>query len=153
VKRLSIERTVHHFESVVVVLLLAMLMLVISLAVIDLAWIIIEDMITPPIMLLAIDELLEIFGFFLLILIGLELLETVKVYLHTSIIRVEIVIEVALIAIARKVIILETDDGFFFLGIGALILALAGAVHLARRRRAPPGDSARSPDGVELENH
>jgi uncharacterized membrane protein (DUF373 family) len=37
-------------------------------------------------------------------LIGIELLETIKAYLLEKVVHVEIVIEVALIAIARKVI-------------------------------------------------
>ncbi len=47
----------------------------------------------------------EIFGFFMLILIGIELLETIRAYLVENVVHVEVVIEVALIAIARKVII------------------------------------------------
>lgn len=134
-RRSTIERVVGRFEAAVIMTLLALLMVVILLAVIDLGWIIVADLITPPIVLFAIDELLEIFGFFLLVLIGLELLETVKVYLNTSIVRVEIVIEVALIAIARHIIILKTSDSFFLIGIAAVVLSLAGALHLARRRR------------------
>lgn len=134
-KRTSLEGILGELERVVIWILLAVLMFVVTLSVIDLGWIIIEDVITPPILLLAIDELLEIFGFLLLILVGLELLETVKVYLHTSTIRVEIVLEVALIAIARQIIILKSEDGFLFMGLAALVLGLAGAVYLARRAR------------------
>jgi uncharacterized membrane protein (DUF373 family) len=134
-KRSSVETFTEHFERVVIWSLIVLLTIVIALALIDLGWIIAEDIITPPLVLLAIDELLEIFGFLLLILIGLELLETVKAYLHTSKIRVETVIEVALIAIARKIVILETEDGLFFVGIAAVILALAVAVYLARVSR------------------
>ena len=40
---------------------------------------------SPPLLLLEIDELLESFGLFMLVLIGIELLETiVKTYLHQS---------------------------------------------------------------------
>ena len=66
-------------------------------------------MITPPIILLEINELLEIFGFFLLVLIGVEILETIKAYLLEKVVHVEIVLEVALFAIARKVIILDLE--------------------------------------------
>ncbi|MGD8286385.1 MAG: phosphate-starvation-inducible PsiE family protein, partial [Desulfobacterales bacterium] len=97
------------FEQVIVVSLIAMMVIVVVLATIELGWIIIRDIITHPIILLEIDELLEIFGFFLLVLIGIELLETIKAYLATNVIHVEIVLEVALIAIARKVIILDID--------------------------------------------
>ncbi len=55
--------------------LIMMMIVVIFLTTIELAWIIIQDIITPPIIFLEIDQFLEIFGFFLLILIGIELLE------------------------------------------------------------------------------
>lgn len=92
---------------------------------------------TPPILLLEVDELLEIFGFFLLILIGVELLETVKAYLRDNVVHLEIVLEVALIAIARKVIALDLSkyDGVTVLSVAALILALASAFFLERRTR------------------
>ena len=68
-------------ERVVVVSLLIMMALVVCLSTVELGWFIIKDVITPPIFLLEIDELLDIFGMFLLVLIGVELLETVKMYL------------------------------------------------------------------------
>ncbi len=51
----------------------------------------------PPIILFEINELLEIFGFFLLILICLELLESIRIYLIEGALHVQIVLEVALI--------------------------------------------------------
>ncbi|MGD8520507.1 MAG: phosphate-starvation-inducible PsiE family protein, partial [Desulfobacterales bacterium] len=98
-------------------------------------WIIIKDIITPPIILLEIEELLEIFGFFLLVLIGVELLETIKAYLVEKVVHVEVVIEVALIAIARKVIILDLEkyEDLTLFGIAALILAIAIAIYAIKR--------------------
>ena len=101
------DRYLKWFERVVVIVLIVMMSLVILLSTVELGWIIILDMITPPIILPQINELLEIFGFFLLILIGIELLETLRAYLLEHVVHVEVVLEVALIAIARKVIILE----------------------------------------------
>jgi uncharacterized membrane protein (DUF373 family) len=124
------------FEIAVVYALIAMMILVVLLATIELGWIIVKDIITPPIILLEIDELLEIFGFFLLVLIGVELLETIKAYLIEKVVHVEIVLEVALIAIARKVIILDLEkySSLTLLGIAALILAVAVAFYVIRRR-------------------
>ena len=58
---------------------------------------------------------------------AIELLETIKAYLLTNVIHVEIVLEVALIAIARKVIILDLDkyESLTLVGIAALIAAVA----------------------------
>ena len=124
------------FEQFVIVSLISMMVLVVLLATIELGWIIIKDIITPPIILLEISELLEIFGFFLLVLIGVELLETIKAYLLTKVVHVEIVLEVALIAIARKVIILDLEkyDSLTILGMAGLILAVAGAFYVVRRK-------------------
>lgn len=124
------------FEQVIVVSLIAMMVIVVVLATIELGWIIIRDIITHPIILLEIDELLEIFGFFLLVLIGIELLETIKAYLATNVIHVEIVLEVALIAIARKVIILDIDkyESLTLVGIAALISAVALAFFVVKRQ-------------------
>ena len=68
-------------ERVVVVALIVMMSLVVYPSTRELGWIIILDLITPPILLPQISELLDIFGFFLLILIGIELLETLQAYL------------------------------------------------------------------------
>jgi len=87
--------------------------------------------------MIEIDSLLKIFGFFLLILIGIELLETIKAYLAEHVIHVEIVLEVALIAIARKVIILDLKDysGVTVLAIAALIVSLAVAYYVEKLGR------------------
>lgn len=98
-------------ERVIVLSLLVMMVLVVFLSTVDLGWIIIKDIIiTPPAFLLDIDELLDIFGMFLLVLIGVELLETVKMYLTKKTVHVEVVFTVAMIAIARKVIILDIKE-------------------------------------------
>jgi uncharacterized membrane protein (DUF373 family) len=142
----KLARIIRAFERAVVVALVVMMMLVVALATLELCWIIAKDIYTPPILLLEVDELLEIFGFFLLILIGVELLETIKAYLKDNVIHVEIVLEVALIALARKVIVLDLSkyDGLRVLSVAALIIALAGAFFLERRSRlrAPPTASS-----------
>lgn len=82
-----------------------------------------------------LDDTMDLFGGFLLVLIGIELLDTIKVYLKSNIIHVEVVILVAIIALARKIIILKVEeyDGTVIIGIGVLILALTGAYYLIRR--------------------
>jgi uncharacterized membrane protein (DUF373 family) len=134
----KLGRIIKLFERIVVGSLVVMMMLVVALATLELGWITVKDIITPPILLLEVDELLEIFGFFLLILIGVELLETIKAYLKDNVLHVEIVLEVALIAVARKVIVLDLSkyDGLTVLSIAALIIALAGAFFLERRARS-----------------
>lgn len=129
-----------QFEKTVIIILIAMMILVVLLATVELGWIIVKDIISPPIILLEISELLEIFGFFLLVLIGVELLETIKAYLISKVVHVEIVLEVALIAIARKVIILDLEkyENLTVIGMAGLILAVAVAFYVVRRKISRP---------------
>ena len=120
----------HHlqrFERVIVVALIIMMGMVVLLATAELAFILVKDMVSPPVFILEIDELLDLFGLFLLVLIGIELLETVKAYLVENVIRVHVVFTVALIAISRKVIILDVKEtpSLKLAGIAAIIIALS----------------------------
>ena len=129
------------FEKIIVFSLVGMMALVVALATVELGWVIVKDIITPLVFLLEIHELLEIFGLFLLVLIGIELLDTIKTYLEKRILHVEVVLIVAIIAIARKVIILdekETSELALF-GIGAIILALTIGYYLVKLGYNKPG--------------
>ena len=65
---------IKKFERFLILTLVVMMTVVLLLATIELAWIIVKDIISPPMFLLEISELLEIFGLFMLVLIGIELL-------------------------------------------------------------------------------
>lgn len=134
---------IKKFEKALIFSLVVMMAIVLLLATIELGWIIVKDIVTPPMFLLEIDELIEIFGLFMLVLIGIELLETIiKTYLDRSTEHVTIVIAVALIAIARKVIVLDVQEftGDILLGIAAVIIALAGGYYLIRRSSGKVGE-------------
>ncbi|HTC55361.1 MAG TPA: phosphate-starvation-inducible PsiE family protein [Candidatus Sulfotelmatobacter sp.] len=112
-----------------------LLVVVVALSTVHLGFLIAQEIWAPPRFLIPVQGLLEIFSFFLLILIGVELLETLKAYLRKDVIHVRIVLEVALIAMARKVIILEPNSvpGSTLFGMAALISALAVAFYFERQ--------------------
>src|SRR5579862_2536463 len=114
-----------------------MLAVVVILSTLHLGVLIVQEIWAPPRFLIRVQGLLEIFGYFLLVLIGVELLETLKAYLRKDIIHVRVVLEVALIAMARKVIIEEpnTVSSLTLFGIAALILALAIAFYFERQAK------------------
>jgi uncharacterized membrane protein (DUF373 family) len=123
------------FEKMVTGTLVVLMAVVVLLATIELGWIIVQDIFTPPVFLLEIDELLDIFGLFLLVLIGVELLETIKAYLKENVVHFEVVLTVAMIAITRKVITLDVKElpALTLVGIAAIIVALAAAKYFFRR--------------------
>ena len=86
----------------------------------------IRDISKPPIFILEIRELLELFGLFLLVLIGIELLETMKKYYTKGRVDLDVIISVSLIALGRKIITMVPKgyDPMTLVGIAAMILAL-----------------------------
>ena len=82
------------------------------------------------------DAMQNGFSGILLVLIGLELLETVRAYLEDHRIRVEVVLIVAVIALGRHIVEFEPDaqSGGTLLGIAALMIALTGGYFLIRSR-------------------
>jgi len=135
IKDESVMKYLQKLELIVVRALIVMMALVVLFASLDLAWIIIRDLSTPPYLLFDVNRLLEIFGMFLLVLIGIELLESIRMYLDHKLVHVEVVMTVAIIAIARKVIILDVKelDGLKLIGIGVIIIALAGGYIFIKR--------------------
>lgn len=123
------------FEEVVVAILAWLLAATIAFSVLELAVVLFKDLVSPPVLMLEMHELLDIFGLFLLVLLGLELLETMKAYLRENVVHVEVVMIVAIIAIARKVIILDLKElsGITLIGLASLLAALAfGYVYIKR---------------------
>lgn len=131
------DKGLKYFERIIIYALLAMMAIVILLSTIDLGRLLVIDIISSETYLLSVTQLLEIFGFILLIIIGVELFETIKAYLVEHVVHIEIVLEVALIAIARKVIILDVKElspGTLY-GIAGVVLALSIGYYLERRAR------------------
>jgi len=121
-----------RFKKVVLVVITVMMAVVLLAAVVDLTVILVKDLMSPPIFILEIKELLRIFGLFLLVLIGIELFETMEIYIKEHVIHVEVVIAVALIAVSRKIIILDIKElpSATLLAIAAIVLALSIGYYL-----------------------
>ncbi len=109
-----------------------MMVIVILSSTMEVGWIILRGLITPPVIFLNVEKVLDIFGLFFLVIIGIELLETIKMIITESTMNVGVIILVGITAIVRKVIIidLKTTAPLFLMGLGVLVLALAGAYYL-----------------------
>ena len=129
-----------RFEKLMVQALMVMMAIVLAFATIDLGWLIVKDLLESPILLLSVEQLLDIFGLFMLVLIGIELLETImKTYVTQGQPHYEVVLSVAIIAIARKVIILDLKqvDSLSLIGIASIVVALTAGYFLMKRSQLP----------------
>lgn len=136
------EKLIAAIQKFVVMALASMLVLVVVLSTLHLGVLIAQEIWKPPRFLIPVEGLLEIFGYFLLVLIGVELLETLKAYVKKDVIHVRVVLEVALIAMARKVIVEEPNGvpSLTLFGIAALILALGVAFYFERQAQRQLGN-------------
>ena len=125
--------TIEKVQTILAKILSLAMIVVIIASTIDLIRIIVVDLALDPRILLN-RGLFEIFGMFLNILIALEILENITAYLRSHVIQVELVIVTSLVAIARKIIILDLDKttGLSIIGLGVAIIALSTSYLIIR---------------------
>jgi uncharacterized membrane protein (DUF373 family) len=84
---------------------------------------------------LDVDELFKIFSFVFIILIGFEMMETIEMYFKKNVVHAEVVLLVAVIAVTRKVILLDLEkyDPVAIIGLGIIILSLGACYYLIKR--------------------
>jgi uncharacterized membrane protein (DUF373 family) len=127
---------VKNIERWVTLVLVGMLVVVVVLATVELGHTLLVDIMTPPVLFPGIDKLLAIFGKTLLVVIGLELIETLRAFAADRTVRVEVVLTVAVIALTRKIIVLEVGhvSSLDMLGLAALLASLALAYRVYIRK-------------------
>jgi uncharacterized membrane protein (DUF373 family) len=137
---------VKKLERWITLVLVGMLAVVVVLATVELGVTIFKDIVSPPVLFPGIERLLDIFGKLLLVLIGIELLETMRAFAARGVVRVEIVLMVAIIALCRKVILIEIGrvTSAEMAGLSSLLAALA-LLYWALGRGRRDGGAGESP--------
>lgn len=127
-------------KQVVAGILLALMFLVVAVATIELVYVVLSEImssIRSPEGNFVLSEtgLFGIFGLFLNVLIAVELIETVEVYFREHLLHAETVILVAIIAVARKAILLDLSKygATTVAALALLIVALGVAYFMVRR--------------------
>lgn len=115
---------------------LAVLMtLVIVWGILDVIYVLYQRMAEPPYLLLNINDILATFGAFMAVLIAIEIFANIVIYLEYRMIHLKLVISTALMAAARKIIVLDfrVHDYLTAIALGVVILALGLAYWLVAR--------------------
>ena len=92
----------------------------------DVIYVLYQRLQTPPYFLLNINDIFQTFGAFMAVLIAIEIFINIRLYLGTDVLPIKLVIATALMAIARKVIVLDVDkmEAPYVAAIGLVTLAL-----------------------------
>ncbi len=122
---------------------LALLMVVVIISgVVDVGWTLYQRLTSPPQFILTIGDILATFGAFMVVLIAIEIFQNIILYLRDDVIHVKIVLSTALMAIARKVIVLDYDElaPMYVFATGVVLLATGVTYFLIFR--IPEGTSS-----------
>ncbi len=132
----------HLTERYIAIALLALMSIVVISATVEVAYELVTGLIDPPGFFLGVSELFDVFGLFLMVLIGLELMTSIHMYLDDHKIHAEMMFLVALTAVTRKIVILDTGktEPMVAFGIGFLVITLAAGYYLIRKNRLDSGD-------------
>jgi uncharacterized membrane protein (DUF373 family) len=137
--RPPLEAFSARFETIVVGFAQALLIGVIAMVVLELTWLLVSQTATRLRDISNVADLQRTvqgaFGGVLLILLGLELLESLRTYFTEHRIRLELILVAATIAVGRHVILIDLEhaDGLQLIGVGALVLALTTGCYLTKR--------------------
>jgi len=100
----------HRGIRLAVRVLAILMLLVIWWGVADVIYVLYNRVAAHPYYLLNISDILATFGAFMAVLIAIEIFVNITVYLRDNIIHIKLVLATALMAIARKVIVLDYKE-------------------------------------------
>ena len=131
------ERITAAVERLVVGALLVLLMLTILVGTVIVGWSLIRDLMDFSDLVANPKALFDVFGLFVAVLVGVELLRILRHLVQSHEVDTELVVETALIALCNKVITLNLSAVTWttLLAIAALILAVAAAIYVLRAER------------------
>lgn len=120
---LRLRMVIHGAVRVLAVMMTA----VIVWGVLDVLLVLYKKLSEPPYMLLTIKDMLATFGAFMAVLIAIEIFVNIIIYLRDDVIHEQLVVATALMAIARKVIIMDFDKltPAYILAIAAVVFAMS----------------------------
>lgn len=129
----------HRVIRIAIHILAVLMVLVILWGVGDVIYTLYHRLRTPPYFLLNINQILETFGAFIAVLIAVEIFVNIRLYLGTYTFPVKLVCATALMAIARKVIVLDVEKVSYeyIFGIGVVVLAMGIVYWLVASKSEP----------------
>lgn len=141
-----IVRFSHKLIMLCVKALAVLMVLVIIWGVIDVVMTIYRSLKAEPFGLLNSHDFLLILGAFISVLIAIEIFANIIIYLREDTLHLKLVLATALIAIARKVIILDYKEfsASYVYATGAVVLAVAISYWLITHKHAALENSKKS---------
>jgi len=116
----------HKAIKIAVRILAILMVAVIFWGVADVVYVIYNQLVEPPWMLLNLSDIFKTFAAFLAVLIAIEIFQNIVLYLRTDVFPLKLVVATALMAMARKIIIIDFNNviPMHIFAVGFVVLAL-----------------------------
>lgn len=119
--------TIHNIAKFILKFLVVVMTLSLGLGMINLVYTLVHDVIVPPYQyMLELHELYNVFKLGLIIVVGYELIKSLLIIINSDSIPSKTILNIAIIAVANKIITLDLSHTGFesVLALAALALAL-----------------------------
>jgi uncharacterized membrane protein (DUF373 family) len=140
----------EDFRKLVIYSIIVMIAFVIALSVFGLLYSLYDVLFVDPVPIQDRQDYLTYIGNFLIVVIAVELLDTLVLYIRRHKLFPELILLVVLTAVAREVLVTDVahTDPFLLASVGALIITIAGAYYLVKRA-AWEGDTRGEEDSTK----
>lgn len=135
-------KILHRSIRFAIKILALLMVLVIYWSIADVVYVLYLKLSTPPYFLLDIEDILQTFAAFMVVLIAVEIFINIRLYLGSNVIPVELVVGTALMAVARKIIVLDLKlvSADQIIGLALVIIALGVTYWLIKKKVSPTRD-------------
>jgi uncharacterized membrane protein (DUF373 family) len=135
-------KILHHTIRGAVKVLAVLMVFTILWGVVDVVYILYQQLVAPTFTTFSIRDIVTTFGAFMAVLIAIEIFINITLYIRKDVIHVKLVVATALMAIARKVIIFDFSKitPLYIFGTATVVLAL-GITYWLIDRPLPTGES------------
>jgi len=122
----------HKAIKVAIKILAVLMVLVIFWGVADVFYVMYNQLLAPPFLLLSLSDIFKTFAAFLAVLIAIEIFQNIVLYLRTDVFPLRLVVATAMMAMARKVIIIDFKfvEPMHMFALASIILALGITYYL-----------------------
>ena len=127
----------HKAIKVSIRILAVLMVAVIYWGVADVLYVLYNQLVEPPFMLLNLSDIFKTFAAFLAVLIAIEIFQNIVLYLRTDVFPLKLVVATALMAMSRKIIIIDFDDviPMHIFAVGFVVLSLGITYYLLSKDR------------------
>lgn len=145
----TLLNVLHANIRIAIKILAVLMVIVIYWSIADVIYVLYMRLSAPPYFLLSVEDILQTFGAFMIVLIAVEIFINIRLYLGSHVLPVELVVGTALMAVARKIIILDLKvvSAEHVLGLALVTIALGVTYFLVRHKSISDSKNSQQQSG------